>query len=105
MTNGHDSGVTMKMHTIERDGSANLALLRDEADPPRFYVQERRRRELIAIGDEAEARSRFAIRRNRSRRLPQQLGLRSVMTDPAHRPGIDLSGIRSGRHQESCHCF
>ena len=57
----------MRTETIDTDVITGLQLIRDENDPPRYYVQERHkpRRELIAIGDEVCARSRFAMWRNR----------------------------------------
>ena len=55
-----DKGDRMSWRTIDQDILSELSLLKDGNDPPRFYVQHRHRRELIAIGDEALARSRFA---------------------------------------------
>ena len=55
----------MSYQTIVQDFQSGLALLRDGSDPPRFYVKERGRMELLAIGNEPAARSRFAIRKGR----------------------------------------
>ncbi len=55
----------MKLSLIEQDIVSGLSLLRDANDPPRFYVQWKQRRELIAIGDESLARRRFAVWRAR----------------------------------------
>ena len=51
----------MILHTIDIDFVSGLSLVRDASDPPRYYVQQRNRRDLIAIGDERLARSRFDL--------------------------------------------
>lgn len=66
----------MRYSTVEQDFRSGLALLRDGGDPPRYYIRQGRRMELIAIGNEAAARSCFAVRCSRARRagaaaLPQ----------------------------------
>ncbi len=56
----------MNWTTIDQDIVSGLSLLKDDNDPPRYYVQRRHRRELIAIGDETLARSRFAAWKERN---------------------------------------
>jgi hypothetical protein len=51
----------MDLATIDRDFICGILLLRDRNDPPRYYVQWKQRRDLIAIGDEGLARQRFAV--------------------------------------------
>ena len=52
---------------IAEDPRSGLRLVADASDPPRYYIQVRRRRELIAIGAERQARSHFtALVRKRS---------------------------------------
>ncbi len=48
---------------IDRDESTGLTLLSDASDPPRYYLQERRRHRstLLAIGDMKTALKRFAL--------------------------------------------
>lgn len=58
----------MRYSTLEQDFRSGLALLRDASDPPRYYIRQGRRLELIAIGNEASARSRYALRCCRTRR-------------------------------------
>ncbi len=58
----------MRYSTVEQDFRSGLALLRDENDPPRYYIRQGRRMELIAIGNESAARSRYALRRCHIRR-------------------------------------
>jgi hypothetical protein len=57
----------MRYTTIEQDFRSGLALLRDGEDPPRYYIRQGRRLELIAIGNENAARSRFGVRCSRAR--------------------------------------
>jgi hypothetical protein len=58
----------MRYSIVEQDFRSGLALLRDGGDPPRYYIRQARRLELIAIGNENAARSRFAVRCSRARR-------------------------------------
>jgi hypothetical protein len=44
---------------IASDPGTGLRLVADASDPPRYYIQRRRRSELIAIGTEQQARSCF----------------------------------------------
>jgi hypothetical protein len=50
----------MKFRELDRDAFTGLTLIMDESDPPRYYVKNRHRRELVAIGDARSARLRFA---------------------------------------------
>lgn len=47
-------------------------LVRDEQDPPRFYLRLNGRRELISIGDSAGAMSQFSREARRLRGLRQR---------------------------------
>lgn len=64
----------MKDNVISRDRGTGLMLIRDEQDPPRFYLRLNGRRELISIGDYAMALSQFSreARRLRSLRRPRR---------------------------------
>ena len=55
----------MKLEAIDRDLVSGILLMKDDSDPPRYYVQWKQRRELIAIGDVGLARQRFSIWRAR----------------------------------------
>lgn len=79
----------MSLVTIEQDLVSGLSLLKDASDPPRFYVQRRRRRELIAIGDESLARSRFAAWRGRI----LETGARVAMRTPAGSPALTADPV------------
>jgi len=62
------ASIGMRNIILEHDFRSGLALLRDTSDPPRYYVKQGHRLELIAIGNERAARSRFAVRCSRRRR-------------------------------------
>jgi len=64
----------MKDRIIAKDRGTGLMLVRDEQDPPRFYLRLNGRRELISIGDTALALSQFSreARRLRLLRRPQR---------------------------------
>ena len=64
----------MRYSTLDQDWRSGLVLLRDSGDPPRYYIRQGRRLELIAIGNEGAARSRFAVRCSRARRWRAALG-------------------------------
>jgi hypothetical protein len=55
----------MEFIEIGKDVRTGLALVCDERDPPRYYLQDRRRRDLLAIGDRELALKRFAVRLSR----------------------------------------
>jgi hypothetical protein len=55
----------MSLSMMEHDVVSGFSLLKDDNDPPRFYIQRRNRKELIAIGDEVLARTRFAAWKER----------------------------------------
>jgi len=52
----------MKLTEIDADHWSGRTLAVDGNDPARYYLVERRRRELLAIGDLELARRRFALR-------------------------------------------
>jgi hypothetical protein len=52
----------MEFVEIDRDHLNGFSLLKDASDPPRYYLQAGRRRDLIAIGDRDLALKRFAFR-------------------------------------------
>jgi hypothetical protein len=52
----------MKLTEIDQDIRTGRSLAVDNSDPARYYLLERRRRDLLAIGDAELARRRFAAR-------------------------------------------
>jgi hypothetical protein len=52
----------MMFTELDRDERSGLALAVDDSTPVRYYLIDRRRRDLLSIGDLALARSRFAAR-------------------------------------------
>lgn len=64
----------MNDRIIAKDRGSGLMLVRNEQDPPRFYLRLNGRCELISIGDAALALSQFSreARRLRSLRQPQR---------------------------------
>jgi len=88
----------MRYSVVEHDFRSGLVLLRDGGDPPRYYIRQARRLELIAIGNESAARSRFAVRCSRARRIgaaaapppPQATGLQRPRA--AEQPGQPREG-------------
>lgn len=62
----------MNDRIIAKDRGCGLMLVRDEQDPPRFYLRLNGRRELISIGDTAGAMSQFSREARRLRALRQR---------------------------------
>lgn len=62
----------MNDRIIAEDRGCGLMLVRDEQDPPRFYLRLNGRRELISIGDTAGAMSQFSREARRLRALRQR---------------------------------
>ena len=56
----------MKLTELDLDLSSGRTLAVDDSDPARYYLLERRRRDLLAIGDAELARKRFAVRVERA---------------------------------------
>lgn len=73
----------MNDRIIAKDRGCGLMLVRDEQDPPRFYLRLNGRRELISIGDTAGALSQFSREARRLRSLRQR-----------HQPAAAASVIR-----------
>lgn len=73
----------MKFIEIDRDEATGLVLVRDTSDPPRYYIEKRRARDLIAIGDLCEAQRHFAARLRRLRWRAIAGGSDSAMPPPA----------------------
>jgi len=84
----------MDFTEIQSDIRTGLALVCDERDPPRYYLQERRRRDLLAIGDKALALKRFAVRIGRQTASTM---LAAVKRAPPKEPhsGEAQSGVRA----------
>lgn len=89
----------MNLSTIDRDFVSGLSLLKDANDPPRYYVQWKQRRDLIAIGDEALARQRFAVWRERG--MEKMLAMEAIRRrraaqlragDYLRRPEVEAAG-------------
>ena len=84
---------------VAKDRGTGLMLVRDEQDPPRFYLRRNGRRELISIGDTEGALRQFSrearrLKSLRSRR-PALVG-GNVIQFP-YRPEKELEGVRSCR--------
>jgi hypothetical protein len=62
----------MNDRIIAKDQGCGLMLVRNEQDPPRYYLRLNGRRELISIGDTAEAMSHFSREARRLRSLRQR---------------------------------
>lgn len=62
----------MNDRIIAKDRGCGLMLVRDEQDPPRFYLRLNGRRELISIGGAAGALSQFSREARRLRALRQR---------------------------------
>lgn len=56
----------MKLTEIDQDVVSGHSLAVDDSDPARYYLLERRRRDLLAIGDVKLARQRFVARVERT---------------------------------------
>jgi hypothetical protein len=52
----------MSLTELDRDNATGLALAVDTSDPQRYYLVDRRRRDLLTIGDLPLARARFLAR-------------------------------------------
>ena len=83
----------MAYTTMEQDFRSHLALVKDSGDPPRYYLRQGRKLELIAIGNESAARSRFAVRCSRLRRMRVLSGtLQDAAMAPLPRYGKPQTG-------------
>ena len=69
---------------VAKDRGTGLMLVRDEQDPPRFYVRRNGRRELISIGEAGQALRQFSREAQRLKAL-RQPSARNVVHFP-HRP-------------------
>jgi hypothetical protein len=54
---------------VVRDDATGLSLVRDERDPPRFYLRFGKRHDLVSIGDASAAWATYADRARRLRAL------------------------------------
>ncbi len=52
----------MALTELDHDNRTGLALAVHASDPPRYYILDRRRRDLLTIGDLELANRRFAAR-------------------------------------------
>ena len=66
----------MKLTELDFDLSSGRTLAVDDSDPARYYLLERRRRDLLAIGDAELAQRRFAVRVERAMTIERSCGVR-----------------------------
>jgi len=80
----------MNDRIIAKDRGSGLMLVRNEQDPPRFYLRLNGRCELISIGDAALALSQFSreARRLRSLRQRQPVTASSIVRFPHRFPDM-----------------
>ena len=78
----------MSYETLEQNFRTGLSLVRDHTDPPRYYIKQGRRLELIAIGNEGAGRTRFAVRCSRAR---QQIAAAHKSAVPFQQAGRNAS--------------